>query len=601
MFVLLRRAVLLLIATLSVSAFAQPAPPNAAVRRNAPPPGTPISGEVVDDESGQSVDRFIVMEALVPAPGQEPHFSLGTMKSFDASAFTFERKYRTGGKYWTVLRIAAPGYAACDTEPVIADSKGDLKIRLKRAEMIRIPVKLSDGSSLANGTVFTVDQKGFLSLSNAKVQSTSGQFFVAPIDDAGNAAFSAPTPKYGGIVLADEGYAIFDSNALPASLTIVPWATINVTVNGLGESNADGRPMIRFLDHARRDWLSNSTNVFFKNGQAQLANMFAGEGRLELSWLTRDFSAGASLILDQITLNPGETADKTYTLPTGTVVGTIEAAEDVSLPNDPGRIYGRIGPADAEASPLFVMPKDIEQWPAEKLAAYAANWEDSEEGKAYRAAQAKQNAAGAVIQFNPNVDHSFTVKRVTPGAHTLTLQIQLPTRWLNIHKQIDVADGKETDVGAVKFEVPPALKLGAPAPEIDLPMLSGNGRFRLSEHRGKVVLVDVWSTDCGPCVREMPDLKKLHEKFASTKQFELVSIAGDEVPITPYAFMRSHGYNWTQVHLPNYSDSKFFDDYQLLGLPALFLVDKGGNLIAKDPKIEELSALIDKALSVPAK
>lgn len=72
---------------------------------------------------------------------------------------------------------------------------------------------------------------------------------------------------------------------------------------------------------------------------------------------------------------------------------------------------------------------------------------------------------------------------------------------------------------------PKAAKGGAPAPDFTLPALDGKS-VRLSEHRGKVVLIDFWSTTCDPCMVEMPHLVDLYKKHKD-KGFVVLAISLD--------------------------------------------------------------------------
>ena len=66
---------------------------------------------------------------------------------------------------------------------------------------------------------------------------------------------------------------------------------------------------------------------------------------------------------------------------------------------------------------------------------------------------------------------------------------------------------------------------GAKAPDFELPTLDG-GHASLAQYRGKVVLVDFWSTICDPCLQEMPELVKLYQE-RKDKGFVVLAIATD--------------------------------------------------------------------------
>jgi thiol-disulfide isomerase/thioredoxin len=66
------------------------------------------------------------------------------------------------------------------------------------------------------------------------------------------------------------------------------------------------------------------------------------------------------------------------------------------------------------------------------------------------------------------------------------------------------------------------------APDFELPTLDG-GRFRLSEHRGKVVVVNFWTKTCGPCLQEMPELAEFGQILAAASdKIMLVTVSTDE-------------------------------------------------------------------------
>ena len=70
-------------------------------------------------------------------------------------------------------------------------------------------------------------------------------------------------------------------------------------------------------------------------------------------------------------------------------------------------------------------------------------------------------------------------------------------------------------------------RVGEPAPEIQFEMLNGS-EVRLSELRGKVLLINFFATWCGPCLHELPHMEKLWNQFESNDDFNMIVIGRDE-------------------------------------------------------------------------
>lgn len=72
---------------------------------------------------------------------------------------------------------------------------------------------------------------------------------------------------------------------------------------------------------------------------------------------------------------------------------------------------------------------------------------------------------------------------------------------------------------------PPPLNEGDPAPDFNLPLLGGEP-VSLSDYRGKVVLLNVWATWCGPCREEMPSMQRLYQSLKG-QPFEILAVSID--------------------------------------------------------------------------
>jgi thiol-disulfide isomerase/thioredoxin len=132
------------------------------------------------------------------------------------------------------------------------------------------------------------------------------------------------------------------------------------------------------------------------------------------------------------------------------------------------------------------------------------------------------------------------------------------------------------EVAALTMATAP-LKL----PDLGFEDIDGKSR-RLSDWRGKTVLVNLWATWCVPCRREMPALESLQEKLAGPN-FEVVAINIDtRDPDKPRNFLKEA--NLTRLGYFNDQKAKVFQDLKAIGravgMPTSVLVDPQGCEIA---------------------
>ncbi len=141
---------------------------------------------------------------------------------------------------------------------------------------------------------------------------------------------------------------------------------------------------------------------------------------------------------------------------------------------------------------------------------------------------------------------------------------------------------------------PGLIAVGEQAPEWELKDSEGKVH-KLSESKGKVVLLDFWATWCGPCKVAMPSIQKLHEKYAGKLSVFGMNYAerGD-----PAAYMAKKGFTYTLL----LDADDVAQDYKVNAIPCFYLIDGEGKVlytaVGYSPAMEKaLEAKIQAALA----
>ncbi|HLT08469.1 MAG TPA: TlpA disulfide reductase family protein [Cyclobacteriaceae bacterium] len=125
-----------------------------------------------------------------------------------------------------------------------------------------------------------------------------------------------------------------------------------------------------------------------------------------------------------------------------------------------------------------------------------------------------------------------------------------------------------------------SLSVGQLAPEIALPNPEGE-LVKLSDLRGKFVLIDFWAAWCKPCREENPNVVRLYHQYKD-KGFEVFGVSLDRTKEAWVGAIEEDGLEWTQVSDLKYFNSEAAATYQINAIPATYMLDPDGKIIAKD-------------------
>lgn len=170
-----------------------------------------------------------------------------------------------------------------------------------------------------------------------------------------------------------------------------------------------------------------------------------------------------------------------------------------------------------------------------------------------------RNKYNGIIAKIPEEKRTEEVNKIYKGEQQISEQIKIQQKNLN--------------KSAEEF-------LNKPAPDFEFETLDGK-KTKLSDYKGKVILLDFWGTWCAPCVAEIPTLRKIYDEFKN-KNFEMISISSD-------AFIKKLDKNKLQEFTQNKemiwpqvlddAEQRIHKLYKINSWPSLFLINEKGIII----------------------
>ncbi len=158
--------------------------------------------------------------------------------------------------------------------------------------------------------------------------------------------------------------------------------------------------------------------------------------------------------------------------------------------------------------------------------------------------------------------------------------------------RLPVGDPKLAWINIAKFLI---INVGEAAPDIKVKTLDGKD-FKLSNLRGQVVLIDFWATWCGPCIAEMPNIKKAYDTYGKNGRFTVIGISLDFEESVVKSFLKKQDVPWPVAVLGPAEQNPVAREYNVVQIPATFLIGPDGKVVAKDIRGRKLKRELKKLI-----
>lgn len=141
---------------------------------------------------------------------------------------------------------------------------------------------------------------------------------------------------------------------------------------------------------------------------------------------------------------------------------------------------------------------------------------------------------------------------------------------------------------------PMSALVGKIVPDFSATDLDGK-LISLQQYRGKVVLLDFWAVWCGPCLTEIPNVKRVYDTYKD-QGFDIIGVSLDTDETRLRNYLKKNNISWRQIFSGQKWNSPLAQKYRIRSIPAPWLIDRDGTLISREARGVKLERLVVEAL-----
>jgi protocatechuate 3,4-dioxygenase beta subunit/peroxiredoxin len=552
-----------------------------------------LSGKVIDAETKEPVKSFSLMRGRVWNSINDEQISWEPRERTPGvnGAFTLTLDNRDGSGERVKFILVAEGYQPASTASYDAKGWHTNDFELKKGGGPQGIVQSPDGRPV-EGAQVAISGIGYLSLAKASFRNLSqAETFSAKTDAQGHFSLPAVLASPTIIAVHEQGYAEANADQLAKSPNIVlqPWGRIEGTMMIGSKPGVKQSVMV-----APKNNGPNSVNYDFETYKAETDE----QGHFTFTYvppgarqLVRLISSGSQRWtwsnMEPLTVKPGEVTQVTYGGQGRAVIGKL-------ISSDPARKI------DWQAGHHSLSTKIPRPPRALKSQEEYRAWYQTPEVKA---AMEKQRHYGVQI----SEDGSFRVDDIPAATYQLSFYFTeggdmgggKTVGTLNKEVVVPEMPGGRSDepldVGQLTVVIQGEPKDGDEAPKFEVKTLDGKP-LKLTDYRGKHVLLDFWASSFGNRAAEVPALKDIYAGYAKDGKLVMISLSLDQDLKDASEFVKKHGLEWIQGVIGDPSEAPFLQAYNFQGLPATYLIGPDGKFLGRNLRGPAIKSALEKAL-----